>query len=195
MTNISAETPADNNLPVEVKTFLLKLARDNLVACVNGTAPVVPGNPPELIKEHCGCFVTITKHGRLRGCIGYIEGIKPLYEAIIDNVQNAAIHDPRFSPVTVTELAEIRIEVSVLTKPEPLVYKNADDLLRQIVAGVDGIILTSGYHQSTYLPQVWEQLPDKVDFLQQLSLKGGMVQDGWKTASVKRYRATHFSEQ
>jgi AmmeMemoRadiSam system protein A len=93
------------------------------------------------------------------------------------------------------ELSEIKIEVSVLTKPEPIEYKDSADLLNKIVAGVDGLILTKGYYQSTYLPQVWEQLPDKIQFLENLSVKGGMPPDGWKTANVKRYRAIHFQEQ
>jgi AmmeMemoRadiSam system protein A len=154
-----------------------------------------PANPPEITKKNRGCFVTLTKSGVLRGCIGYIEGIKPLFEAIIDNAKNAAMSDPRFPEVTPEELPGIRIEVSVLTPPEPLEYKDPQDLLNKLVPNQDGIILQSGYHQSTFLPQVWEQLPDKIDFLEHLSMKGGMPKDGWKTASVKRYRAIHFQEK
>jgi AmmeMemoRadiSam system protein A len=182
-------------VPPDVKAFLLKLARDNVEAAVKGLPPVVPGDLPALTKENRGCFVTLTKHGGLRGCIGYIEPIKPLFDAVIDNAKNAALEDPRFAPVAPHELSDIRIEVSVLTKPEPIEYKGSDDLLNKIVAGVDGIILTKGYYQSTYLPQVWEQLPDKVQFLENLSVKGGMPPDGWKTANVKRYRAIHFQER
>jgi AmmeMemoRadiSam system protein A len=183
------------DLPADVKAFLLKLTRDNVDASVKGLSPVVPNDPPALTKEQRGCFVTLTKRGSLRGCIGYIEPVKPLFEAVIDNAKNAALEDPRFTPVAPHELSEIRIEVSVLTKPEPVEYKDSADLLNKIVAGVDGLILTKGYHQSTYLPQVWEQLPDKIQFLENLAVKGGMPPDGWKTANVKRYRAIHFQEQ
>jgi uncharacterized protein len=186
---------AAGDVPADVKAFLLKLARDNVEASVKKMPAVVPGDPPAMTKESRGCFVTLTKHGSLRGCIGYIEPIKPLYEAVIDNAKNAALEDPRFTPVAAHELSEIRIEVSVLTKPEPIEYRDSADLLNKIVSGVDGIILTKGYYQSTYLPQVWEQLPDKVQFLENLSVKGGMPPDGWKTANVKRYRAIHFQEQ
>jgi len=179
----------------DVKAFLLRLARQNLDAAVRGLPAIVPDSPPAVTREDRGCFVTLTKRGRLRGCIGFIEGIEPLYEAVIDNAKNASLKDPRFSIVTPGELSEIKIEVSVLTKPEPLIYANPQDLLNQLVPGKDGIILTKGYHQSTFLPQVWEQLPDKVSFLENLSVKGGMPADGWKTAEVKRYRATHFQEQ
>jgi uncharacterized protein len=186
--------PGDD-IPAGVKAFLLKLARDNVDASVKGLAPVVPKDPPALTKEDRGCFVTLTKRGSLRGCIGYIEPSMPLYEAVIENAKNAALEDPRFAPVAPHELSEIKIEVSVLTKPEPIDYKDSADLLSKIVAGVDGIILKQGYHQSTYLPQVWEQLPGKVKFLENLSVKGGMPPDGWKTANVKRYRAIHFQER
>jgi hypothetical protein len=191
----TSKPATSGDIPADVKAFLLKLARDNVEASVKGLPAVVPSDPPAMTKESRGCFVTLTKHGSLRGCIGYIEPIKPLFDAVIDNAKNAALEDPRFTPVAPNELSEIRIEVSVLTKPEPVEYKNSDDLLSKIVAGVDGLILTQGYHQSTYLPQVWEQLPDKVQFLENLSMKGGMPPDGWKTAHVKRYRAIHFQEQ
>jgi len=183
-----------DDLPQDVKVFLLKLARQNLEASVRGRPPVVPTNPPAITKDSCGCFVTLTKHARLRGCIGYIEGIKPLFEAVIDNAKNAALADPRFPQVTPAELADIEVEVSVLTRPEPLTYASPQDLLNKLEPGKDGIILSKGYHQSTYLPQVWDQLPDKVEFLENLAVKGGLPADGWKTADVKRYRAVHFHE-
>jgi AmmeMemoRadiSam system protein A len=178
-----------------VKQFLLKLARANLEASVKNLPPVYPKNEiPEIVKEKRGCFVTLTKKGQLRGCIGYIEGIKPLYEAVIDNAKNAALSDPRFSPVTPDELSQIKIEISILTKPEPIYFKDPQDLLNKIVPFKDGIILTKDFYQSTFLPQVWEQLPDKIQFLEHLSLKAGMHKDGWKTSNVKRYYAIHFEE-
>jgi AmmeMemoRadiSam system protein A len=182
------------DLPADVKTFLLTLARQSLEAGVKGQPLPKPENPPESTKPKQGCFVTLTKDGQLRGCIGYIEGIKPLYEAVIDNARNAALSDPRFPAVTPDELPAITIEISALTPPRPLEYKDPQDLLNKIKPGEDGVILQNGYHQSTYLPQVWEQLPNKLRFLENLSMKGGMEPDGWKTASVKTYRAIHFQE-
>jgi AmmeMemoRadiSam system protein B/AmmeMemoRadiSam system protein A len=190
----SAKAAASEELSDTDKHFLITLARESLEKAVRGEKPPKPGNPSASTLEKTGCFVTLTKRGELRGCIGYIEGIKPLYEAVIDNAQNAALSDPRFPQVKPSELKEIKVEVSVLTRPQPLEYKDPDDLLNKLVPGVDGIILQKGFHQSTFLPQVWDQLPDKVEFLEHLSLKGGMPQDGWKSASVKRYRAIHFEE-
>jgi AmmeMemoRadiSam system protein B/AmmeMemoRadiSam system protein A len=188
----SAGTPGD--LTPEIKKLLLQLARQSLEASVRGRRFEGPGNVPAEIRENSGCFVTLTVGGALRGCIGYIEPIKPLYQAVVENAANAALRDPRFPTVTPDELEKISIEISVLTKPEPLFYNNADDLLKKLVPGRDGVILRKGGYQSTYLPQVWEQLPDKVTFLEQLSLKGGMPRDGWKTAEVQTYRALHFEE-
>jgi AmmeMemoRadiSam system protein A len=190
---VSADAePSD--LPPETKSFLLALARQSLEACVTNVKIQPPINPPYLTLKKHGCFVTLTEHDRLRGCIGYIEGIKPLYQAVIENARNAALSDPRFPEVTTAELPLIKIEISVLTPPEPIIYKTPQELLEKIVPGKDGIILQNGFKQSTYLPQVWEQLPDKIQFLENLSVKGGMNPDGWKTASVKRYRAIHFQE-
>jgi uncharacterized protein len=192
--NTGSSPQAGNDLPADVKSFLLKLARESLEASVKGRPLPHPEHPPELTKQRQGCFVTLTLSGELRGCIGYLEGRNPLYEAIIDNAQNAALSDPRFPAVTPGELPRIRVEVSVLTAPVPLDFKDPQDLLNKLVPNEDGVILQKGLHQSTFLPQVWEQLPDKVQFLEHLSMKGGMPADGWKTAMVKRYRAIHFQE-
>jgi MEMO1 family protein len=185
--------PADILTP-EVKSFLLKLARTNLEKSVRGEFPDAPQDIPVMTKENSGCFVTLTEKGALRGCIGYIEPIKPLYRAVMENARNAALSDPRFPPVAPSELAGIKVEVSVLTRPVAIEYNGPQDLLDKLVPHVDGIILQDGPYQSTFLPQVWDQLPEKTGFLEALSLKGGMARDGWKKAHVKRYWVEHFSE-
>lgn len=190
----AGEPDAAVALSDEDRRYLLRLARKSLVAAVHNQPPPEPADVSENLRKECGCFVTLTSGGRLRGCIGYIEGVKPLYRAVIDNARNAALRDHRFPPVKPGEPDEITVEISVLTPPEPLEYESPDDLLRKLQAGKDGIILRKGPHQSTYLPQVWEQLPDKKEFLQRLSRKAGMPPDGWKSAEVKRYRAIHFQE-
>ncbi|MBN2035116.1 MAG: AmmeMemoRadiSam system protein A, partial [Chitinispirillaceae bacterium] len=179
----------------EEEQFLLRLARQSLEAAVKGEKPQRPRQVPAIAKEDRGCFVTLTINGSLRGCIGYIEPIKPLFQAVIDNAQNAALNDPRFSRVTTNDLPQIIVEISVLTKPEPLAYADPDDLLSKLVPWVDGVILQKGLRHSTYLPQVWDHFHgDKLQFLENLARKAGMPPDGWKTADVKRYRAHHFSE-
>lgn len=183
-----------DELSAQMKTTLLKLARQSLEASVRGVRFSMPKDVPDALMEKRGCFVTLTINGSLRGCIGYIEPIKPLCQAVAENAKSAALSDPRFPEVTIGELAEIVVEVSVLTRPGPLEYRDADDLVSKLVPGRDGVILQKGPRQSTYLPQVWDQIADKRAFLEQLSLKAGMPRDGWKTAEVKTYRAIHFSE-
>ncbi len=185
---------AEREIGDPVRRFLLDLARKSLEASVRGDRFILPDAIPPEVKERSGCFVTLTVRGALRGCIGYIEPVKPLYMAVAENAANAALSDPRFPKVRPEELRDIRIEVSVLTRPSTLAHGGPDDLLSKLVPGRDGVILRQGARQSTYLPQVWEQLPDKVEFLEQLSLKGGMPMDGWKDAEVKTYRAIHFQE-
>jgi len=176
------------------KKYLLDLARQTLETAVNGKdKPAAKPGIPRLSQNY-GCFVTLNSLGHLRGCIGNIEPIKPLYSSVIDNTVNAAFYDPRFTKVKASELGDIKIEVSVLTKPEPLESKSPDDLLSKLVPFEHGVILKSGFKQSTFLPQVWEQLPDKVLFLEHLAMKAGMEKDEWKRAEVLVYRAVHFSE-
>ncbi|MDR2592502.1 MAG: AmmeMemoRadiSam system protein B [Chitinispirillales bacterium] len=179
------------------KDYMLKLARETLTSAVRDGTPPPPSKPkPELsrLAQNYGCFVTLNSHGQLRGCIGNIEPIKPLYKGIADNAVNAAFHDPRFPRVKAAELGDIKIEVSVLTKPAPLGAKSADEILEKLKPFEHGVILKMGSRQSTFLPQVWEQLPDKVMFLEHLAMKAGAGRDDWKRADVWVYKAVHFAE-
>ncbi|HMA64157.1 MAG: AmmeMemoRadiSam system protein B [Fibrobacterota bacterium] len=183
----------NDELTSDEHALLLDIARKSLVACVTKKDMVLV-DVPDALKENRGCFVTLTINNSLRGCIGYIEPIMPLYKAVIENARNAALSDPRFDPVTKSELDKICIEVSVLTVPVPLVYNDTDDLLKKLRPQIDGVILSYHGAQSTFLPQVWEQLPDKIQFLQHLSMKAGLSADSWKKASYKVYQAEHFKE-
>jgi AmmeMemoRadiSam system protein B/AmmeMemoRadiSam system protein A len=193
--NTHDDQKAASDISIEDREFMLKLARDALIKAVKGEKPPSPKDVPAVAQKVCGCFVTLTKGGNLRGCIGYIEGIKPLYQAIIDNAKNAALGDPRFPNVTPDELKSLKVEVSVLTKPTPFTYKDTDDLLSKIEPAVDGIILRKGHRQSTFLPQVWDQLTEKVEFLEHLAVKAGLGKDEWKDAEYKKYQAIHFEEE
>jgi len=144
--------------------------------------------------QECGCFVTLTFLGRLRGCIGNIEPAGPLYESIMCNAVNAGMHDPRFPKVSASELDHINIEISVLTAPKPLEFSSPQELLLKLKPCVHGVILKCGNHRSTFLPHVWEQLPDKITFLEHLSLKAGAGKDGWKSSEFWVYETVHFKE-
>ncbi|MDR2694355.1 MAG: AmmeMemoRadiSam system protein B [Chitinispirillales bacterium] len=193
-----AEGGGAEDFSQQEREYMLKLARETLKSAVRGgdTRQSQPKPKPELsrLARNYGCFVTLNSHGQLRGCIGNIEPIKPLYKGIADNAANAAFHDPRFPKIKATELEDIKIEVSVLTRPAPLGAKSPDDILKKLVPFEHGVILKLGPRQSTFLPQVWEQLPDKVMFLEHLAMKAGAGRDDWKRADVWVYRAVHFAE-
>lgn len=147
--------------------------------------------------EKRGTFVTLTIEGGLRGCIGHIIPQETLIEGVRINAINAAFKDPRFRPLNTKEWKRVKIEVSILTDPMPLQYSDAEDLLRKLRPGIDGVILKKGFHQATFLPQVWEQLPDVKDFLVQLCNKAGLNGDAWKRErlDVSTYQVQAFHEQ
>ncbi len=181
--------------PTEQET-LLNLAQETLVKRFSGGEIEVDESqlPTQLLEEK-GCFVTINKNGKLRGCIGHINPQGKLYRCVIENALNAAVHDPRFKPVEGGELGDLKFEVSVLTTPKQLKYDNPDDLLNKLIPGVDGVILESGWSQSTFLPAVWEVLPEKNEFLRELCLKQGSDMDCWKTADITTYQAQEFHQE
>ena len=151
---------------------------------------------PAIFNEKRGTFVTLTIHGGLRGCIGHIIPQESLIEGIRENALNAAFRDPRFRPLTRDEWKDVHIEISILTEPKPLSYTDAQDLLGKLRPGIDGVIIKKGFHQSTFLPQVWDQLPDKREFLSHLCLKAGLDGDAWKKGDleVSTYQVQAFEE-
>ena len=187
-----------SGLTPEERKFLLELARKTLVEVLNlrGLPDVDESEVPTRLTAPGGCFVTLTKGGRLRGCIGHIFPREPLYKAVLENAMGAALRDHRFSSVKRAELDEIEIEVSVLTIPEPLEYDSPEDLLQKLRPHVDGVVLRVGQRQATYLPQVWEQLPQKEDFLAHLAEKAGLAPSAWKDpeAAVLTYQVEAFKE-
>ena len=196
-TPVAARAGPSASYSHEERRTLLKLARASLIDTVKtGRAPDLPEGLSDRLLEEKGCFVTLTVDGRLRGCIGHIFPQVPLAEAVIENARSAAIHDSRFSPVRERELEGIDIEVSVLTVPSPLEYGSPEDLLVRLRPGVDGVVLDIRGHRSTFLPQVWEQLPDKVAFLSHLAAKAGQAPDAWRgpDTGVLVYQAEAFDE-
>jgi AmmeMemoRadiSam system protein A len=176
---------------------LLRLARTSITAVlVPGTVVEHPG-PSSAIDQLRGCFVTLHRRSALRGCIGTIEAIDPLRTAVAENARNAAFHDPRFSPLQPKELAEVDIEISVLTPPVRVIFSDGADLKRQLQPGRHGVIVSRGHRRSTFLPQVWEQLPDPDVFLAHLCRKAGMNSQCWQSTDtrVDVYEVEYFSEK
>jgi hypothetical protein len=180
------------------RRFLLSLARMTLTEAVTNrrVQPIDLATVPPRLVERKGCFVTLTKKGKLRGCVGYITPEKPLFQAVMENAVHAALNDRRFAPVEKSELGDIEVEISVLTVPQPLQFDSPDDLLAKLRPGKDGVVLRVGQQQATYLPQVWEQIPKKEDFLSHLAEKAGLPQNAWreKGAVIETYQDEAFKE-
>jgi AmmeMemoRadiSam system protein B/AmmeMemoRadiSam system protein A len=181
--------PATQNFEAKERKFLLDLARRTLTCVATNPGAPAPGvNAADLspkLSETKGCFVTLTENGALRGCIGHILPQESLYQAVEDNARNAATRDPRFQPVRPEEVSKIKIEISVLTEPQPLNFNSPQDLLNKLEPGEDGVVLRIGPSGATFLPQVWEQLPDKVEFLNHLAQKAGCAPDDWRGSNVR----------
>ncbi|MDA8138320.1 MAG: AmmeMemoRadiSam system protein B [Desulfobacteraceae bacterium] len=191
-----------SRLTSEQGQVLLQLARQTLKEKFKSAKTGDPGAPPAaLLKDPAlqsssGIFVTLKMDHDLRGCIGTLTGRGPIVEEVREYSLHAAFDDPRFKPLTAKELERVTIEVSVLTKPQPLEYAGADDLIAKLRPNVDGVILKKGYRSATFLPQVWEQLPKPESFLTHLCLKAGLEGDAWRRErlEVETYQVQYFEE-
>jgi AmmeMemoRadiSam system protein A len=188
----------EEKLTEDEKRTLLELARQALEGRVRGQKlpPLdLQTLPPRL--QACGAsFVTLTINGDLRGCIGALEPCQPLVEDVREHAIAAALQDYRFPVVCPEELTQIKLEISHLTVPVPLEYCSPEELLSKLRAGIDGVVLRDGSHRATYLPQVWEKLPDPASFLDSLCAKMGAASDLWrkKHLDVLVYQVEEFHE-
>jgi AmmeMemoRadiSam system protein A len=189
----------EDKLTFEEQQTLLRLGRAAMERAVRGEklAPLDEATLSPHLHEQGSSFVTLTIDGQLRGCIGGLEARQSLAEDVRQHAVAAALEDPRFPPVTQDELNGIQIEVSRLTRPHPLEYKDAEDLLSKLRPHVDGVILRDGmYHRGTFLPQVWEKIPDPAEFLNNLCYKMGLSKNLWrnKHLDVLIYQVEEFHE-
>lgn len=168
---------------------LLRAARTAIRAAVQGEVPpeIDVDAQPAILQQDGASFVTLTKHGNLRGCIGTMEAYQPLILDVQEHAVAAAMADPRFPKVQADELDAIEIEVSRLTPLQALDFDAPEALLRALRIGVDGVLIRAGGRRATFLPQVWEQLPDPETFLAQLCIKMGTAPDYWKTHPIEVY--------
>jgi AmmeMemoRadiSam system protein A len=181
---------------------LIKLARYTLMKHLEQQIPQANYDSLQAaLRDSCfqhtsGVFVTLTASGQLRGCIGNLTSNEPLVSGVPRNAINAAFHDPRFAPLRASELEQIQIEISILSEPRPLTYRDGDDLLKKLRPHIDGVIIRRHAASATFLPQVWEQLPRPEDFLAHLCMKAGLASESWQNSKleVSRYRVQHFEE-
>lgn len=162
--------------------ILLRIARQALIDAAEGNppAPLVPQEIPARLLAPAATFVTLTRRGALRGCIGALQARSPLAEDVREHARAAACEDYRFMPVGPDEVPEIEIEISILSDPTPLAFECPEDLLARLRPGVDGVILQLGLQRATFLPQVWEKVPDATTFLSMLCEKAGLPSAAWR---------------
>ncbi|MBE9516065.1 MAG: AmmeMemoRadiSam system protein A [Proteobacteria bacterium] len=189
-----------NRFSTSDRKALLVLARDVITVRLEGREHVVDRDALAGLMQEGACFVSLhTKaagQAQLRGCMGSLEPYRSLVDDVVDNAKAAAFRDPRFPAVEFNELDNIDIDISVLSAAEPMQFKSEVDLLSQLRSGIDGLILEEGFHRGTFLPVVWEQLPDANEFLSHLKLKAGLPAQHWSDAiRVSRYTTESFGEQ
>jgi AmmeMemoRadiSam system protein A len=185
-------------LSTEDRLHLLRLARQAIHQAVKGhkIIPLNVEDQPGCLQEIGACFVTLTRNGELRGCIGGLEANNPLALDVQEHAVAAALQDYRFSSITQEELPEIKIEISRLTPPLLLEYQSPEDIVEKIRPGIDGVVLKSGTRRATFLPQVWKKVSEPEQFLSYLCHKLGEDQDAWrkKNLEVWVYQVEEFSE-
>ena len=190
-------------LTEEQGQVLVKLARHTIMQKLGRETSASESDPGALnqkdnrFKSHSGTFVTLKIKGQLRGCIGNLSSTETIWDGVERNAINAAFHDPRFSPLTAAEFDQTEIEVSVLTEPRLLEYRNGDDLINKLRVNIDGVIIRKGHASATFLPQVWEQLPRPEEFLSYLCRKAGLPSNAWKDPELEvlTYQVQYFEEK
>jgi hypothetical protein len=173
---------------------LIRLAR----AAIGGIFGL--GHPVDeshaFLRERAATFVTLTRQGRLRGCMGTLEAQRPLLEDVRANAKAAAFLDPRFEPLTQTEFTTTRVEISLLSQCEPLEFASETEAVARVRPGIDGLILEHGGRRGTFLPQVWDQISDPAEFLRQLKRKAGLEPGFWaEDVLLLRYTVVKFREE
>lgn len=183
------------------KIYLLRLARLEIASELgldwSNYSNAEKTNPSQELKKNNGTFVTLTVDENLRGCIGQIQTTQSLERTVKDNAYSSAFRDSRFTPLTKKEFNLVNIEISILSETVKLQYTDAEDLLNKIKKGIHGLIIHKGSRSATFLPQVWEDIATKQEFLQHLCMKAGLNYDEWKknTLDVYTYTVEHFNEK
>jgi len=176
--------------------ILLTLARTAIAARLglDTPEPQIPPDISALLQQPAATFVTLHLHGCLRGCIGTLEAYRPLAEDVQANALAAAFSDPRFPALSRSEYKPLKIEVSLLSAQQPLVFDSEAEALAKLKPGTDGIVLRYKNHRSTFLPQVWEQLPEPAQLMAHLKMKAGLPAEFWSNElSLNRYSVTKYN--
>lgn len=182
-------------MSIDKGSVLIALARRAIATRLGMDCNAAHTSKADWLQEQAASFVTLTMHGSLRGCIGTLEAYRPLMDDVQANAVAAAFHDPRFQAVSADELVSVRIEVSLLTAMTPLSFSCESDACAAIRPGIDGVVFQYGYHKGTFLPQVWEQLPQPTRFMAHLKQKAGLSTGFWHTdVRLFTYQVEKFRE-
>ncbi|NQU68780.1 MAG: AmmeMemoRadiSam system protein A [Candidatus Marinimicrobia bacterium] len=179
------------------KQFLLKSARRSITCAVDNRSFLLSDVPIELsnLKLHAATFVTLEMNNELRGCVGKLEPDQSILDDVIGNAKSAAMKDSRFNPVSALEVDEITIKISVLSSPQDMRVDSEAQLIKELVPYRDGLVISEGYRKSTFLPSVWENLSDPVEFIQHLKEKAGFSKHYWsKRLRIQKYFTVEFGE-
>lgn len=180
-------------MSIDQGEILLPIARAAISCALN--VPLMADERAPWLNEPGACFVTLTQQGQLRGCIGSLQAYRSLLADIKSNAVSAALHDPRFIPLSPEELSIASIEISLLGPSYPMEFHNEADALSRLQPGTDGVVLEYGRFKSTFLPQVWDQLPNPRQFMVHLKRKAGLPDDFWHAEiKLSRYSVIKFSE-
>ena len=175
-------------IPQEYGPRLLKLVRDAIGQRLGVVDRVdQKGLEDEPLSQELATFVTLKIKGKLRGCIGNLEPAGPLLGTLAQNGRHAAFNDHRFSPLSVEEFERMQIDISILSEPVQLDYADGEDLLTKLHPDIDGVILEKGKARATFLPQVWQQLPEPTQFMEHLCRKAGLSPSAWRESEMKIY--------
>jgi AmmeMemoRadiSam system protein A len=182
--------------PPDAGRVLLPLARAAIARELGAAAAtLVATDLPSWLTPVGASFITLKREGRLRGCIGTLRAHRPLREDVEANALGAAFRDPRFKPLTAPEITGLAVEISLLSALELIGFEDERDALRQLRAGHDGIVFQYGHHHSTFLPQVWADIPDPAHFLAHLKQKAGLPPDFWdQDVKLSRYTVQKWQE-
>ena len=180
-------------MSTEQGKILLPIARAAISRALN--VPCTADESAPWLAEQGACFVTLTQHGQLRGCIGSLQAHRSLLDDVKHNAVNAALRDPRFKPLSAAELGITEVEISLLSPVQAMSFQSETDALAQLRPGVDGVIFECGAYRSTYLPQVWEHFSQPQQFLASLKNKAGLPGDFWTNeVKLSRYTVTKWRE-
>ena len=185
-------------LSADDRAQLLDIARASIRHGIESGRALLPdaAGLGENMRAPAAVFITLTRNGDLRDCIGSLQASQPLAEAVASSAFNAAMRDPRFAPVRGDELEQIDIEISVLSEMQPIEAESRQALLAQLETGVDGLLLEDRGHRATFLPKVWEKMRDADEFLDHLMLKAGLGERHWSSSiRFHRYHTLSFAEK